>query len=109
LWGLFRPNLKYEGYDFLILEGQAPSPVYLYIRDDQVELSLAEHLWGKWSTDTEHALRKELGEVDSLDDWQLSDLSVVCIGLAGENLVRFACIMAAGRSGLGAVMGRART
>jgi len=108
--GYFGPNLKFAGYDFLILEGRAPSPVYLYIRDDQVELRKADHLWGKWTTDTEHALRKELGETDALDDWQLSDLSVVCIGPAGENLVRFACIMAdggraAGRSGLGAVMG----
>lgn len=108
--GYFGPNLKYAGYDFLILEGRAPSPVYLYIRDDRVELRDAEHLWGKWSTDTEEALRNEMGEADALDEWQLRDLSVVCIGPAGENRVRFACIMAdggraAGRSGLGAVMG----
>jgi len=106
--GYFGPNLKYAGYDFLILEGKASSPVYLYIRDEQVELRPAEHLWGLWSTATEHALRQELSE--TLDDWQLNDLSIVCIGPAGENGVRFACIMAdggraAGRSGLGAVMG----
>ena len=92
------------------MKARAPAPVYLYIRDDQVELRKADHLWGKWTTDTEHALRKEMGEKDSLDHWELADLSVVCIGPAGENLVRFACIMAdggraAGRSGLGAVMG----
>ena len=106
--GYFGPNLKFAGYDFLILEGRSPSPVYLYIRDDVVELRPAEHLWGKWCTDTEHALREELS--DTMDHWELSDLSVVTIGPAGENLVRFACIMAdggraAGRSGLGAVMG----
>ncbi|WP_051184627.1 aldehyde ferredoxin oxidoreductase family protein [Desulfatiglans anilini] len=106
--GYFGPNLKYAGYDFLILEGKASSPVYLYIRDEQVELRPAEQLWGLWSTATEHALRQELSA--ELDDWQLNDLSIVCIGPGGENLVRFACIMAdggraAGRSGLGAVMG----
>ena len=106
--GYFGPNLKYAGYDFLILEGRSSSPVYLYIRDDVVEIRPAEHLWGKWCTDTEHALREELS--DTMDEWQLSDLSIVTIGPAGENLVRFACIMAdlgraAGRSGLGAVMG----
>ena len=108
--GYFGPNLKYAGYDFLILEGKASRPVYLFIRDHRVELRDAAHLWGKWSTDTEEALREELRETDALDDWQLRDLSVVCIGPGGENIVRFACIMAdggraAGRSGLGAVMG----
>jgi len=85
----------------IILEGKAAKPCYLYIYNDQVELRDASQYWGKGVFETEDGLRKEVG---------LPNLRVACIGPAGENLVRFACIMndkhrAAGRSGVGAVMG----
>jgi aldehyde:ferredoxin oxidoreductase len=97
-WG---PELKCAGYDMIILEGRAPSPSYLWIYDDQVEIRDARHLWGKTVWETEEDLRRELGVPDTI---------IASIGPAGENLVRFACIMndlhrAAGRSGVGAVLG----
>ncbi len=97
-WG---PELKFAGYDMVILEGRAPKPVYLFIHDDHVELRDAAPYWGKRVGDTEDGLRRELG---------IPGLRVACIGPGGEKLVRFACIMndkhrAAGRSGVGAVMG----
>ena len=97
-WG---PELKFAGYDLLILENAAPRPSYLFIYDDYVELRDAGHLWGKGVFETEDTLREELG---------IPALRVATIGPAGENRVRFACIMndkhrAAGRSGVGAVMG----
>jgi len=106
--GYFGPNLKFAGYDLLIIEGQSSEPVYLFIRDDVVEIRPAEKLWGKWATETERLIRSEMSE--DFDEWELNNMSIVTIGPAGENLVKFACIMsdggrAAGRSGLGAVMG----
>ncbi|MCP4191891.1 MAG: aldehyde ferredoxin oxidoreductase family protein [Planctomycetaceae bacterium] len=97
-WG---PELKFAGYDLLILEGAAPKPSYLYIYDDQVEVRDASEYWGQGVWKTEDGLRRDLG---------IPQLRVACIGQAGENRVRFACIMndkhrAAGRSGVGAVMG----
>ncbi len=99
--GYWGPELKFAGYDMLILEGRASSPCYLWIYDDGVELRDAGELWGKTVWETEEALRAELGVPDTI---------IASIGPAGENLVRFACIMndlhrAAGRSGVGAVMG----
>ena len=98
--GSFGPELKYAGYDMVILEGKAPKPVYLWIQDGQVELRDAAHLWGKDVPETTDLLRAETDE----------EAKVACIGPAGENLVLFASIMnemhrAAGRSGVGAVMG----
>lgn len=97
-WG---PELKFAGYDMLILEGKSPKPVYLSIYNDQVELRDASHLWGKGVFETEDELRESTGQ---------PGLRVAAIGQAGEKLVKFACIMndkhrAAGRSGVGAVMG----
>ncbi len=99
--GYWGPQLKFAGYDMLILEGKASSPCYLWIYNDTVEIRDAAHLWGKTVWETEEELRSELGVPDSV---------IASIGPAGENLVRFACIMndlhrAAGRSGVGAVMG----
>jgi aldehyde:ferredoxin oxidoreductase len=98
--GVFGPGLKYAGYDAVIVEGKAQKPVYLWIKDDQVEIRDASHIWGKWVPDTTEAVRAET------DD----DASVACIGPAGEKLVLFASIQnemhrAAGRGGMGAVMG----
>jgi aldehyde:ferredoxin oxidoreductase len=97
-WG---PELKFAGYDLLIVEGRAEHPVYLFLYDDVVEVRDARGLWGKGTADTEDSIREELG---------VPNARVACIGPAGENLVRFACIIndkhrAAGRSGVGAVMG----
>jgi aldehyde:ferredoxin oxidoreductase len=97
-WG---PELRFAGYDMVIVEGRASKPVWLFIYDDHVELRDAQHLWGKTVGETEDGLRRELG---------IPGLRVACIGPGGEKQVRFACIMndkhrAAGRSGVGAVMG----
>lgn len=98
--GHFGPELKYAGYDGIIFEGKSDKPVYLYINDDDVQLRSAEHLWGKTVFDTTDELLKETEE----------DARVACIGPGGELKVLFATVMndkhrAAGRSGLGAVMG----
>jgi aldehyde:ferredoxin oxidoreductase len=97
-WG---PELKFAGYDLLIIEGRAEKPRYLFIYDDHVELRDASLFWGQGVNATEDGLRKQLA---------IPDLRVACIGPAGENRVRFAAILndkhrAAGRSGVGAVMG----
>ena len=97
-WG---PELKFAGYDLLILEGKAAKPSYLYIYDDTVEVRDASAYWGQTVSKTEDGLREELG---------IPALRIACIGPAGEKLVKFACIMndkhrAAGRSGVGTVMG----
>lgn len=94
-------DLKKSGYDGVIIQGKAEKPVYLWISDDKVEIKDAEHLWGKETLDTVASIRQELGD---------SKASVITIGPAGEKLVKLACIMsddsrAAGRCGLGAVMG----
>ena len=97
-WG---PELKFAGYDMVILEGRAERPCYLLVDDDRVEIRDAAGVWGKVVSETEDAIRDETG---------MPELRLAGIGPAGENLVRFACIVndkhrAAGRSGVGAVMG----
>ena len=99
--GFWGPELKFAGYDMVIITGRAPSPVYLWIYDDDVRLISAGPIWGKTIWETEDVIRTETGVPDSV---------IASIGPAGENLVRFACIVndlhrAAGRSGVGAVMG----
>lgn len=94
-------ELKYAGYDMLIIEGRAEKPVYLWIQDDTVEIRDASPLWGKSTFETRSMVEREVGDPDAC---------LAMIGPAGENLVRFANIMmdigrAAGRSGMGAVMG----
>lgn len=98
--GTWGPALKYAGYDVLIVEGRAPKPIYIWIKDDKVEIRDATRIWGKTVPDTSDAIRADTDP----------DAHVACIGPAGENQVLFACIMndlhrAAGRSGVGAVMG----
>ena len=94
-------QLKYAGYDAIIIEGKAHTPVYLWIRDDKVEIRDALPLWGKTTWETLDGIRKDLGD---------ETLHTVSIGPAGENLVRGACVIqdkgrAFGRCGTGAVMG----
>lgn len=98
--GYWGAELKFAGYDVIIIEGKADSPVYINIEDGSVEIKDASHLWGKVVSETTSALEKVHGE----------KVKVAAIGPAGENLSKLACIMndlarAAGRSGVGAVMG----
>lgn len=98
--GHFPAELKKTGHDGIIFEGAAPAPVYLWIDGDHAELRSAEHLWGMTTHETDDCLLKETHE----------KARTSVIGPAGERLVRFASIMndrdrAAGRSGVGAVMG----
>jgi len=98
--GHFGAELKFAGFDLIVIEGKSKEPVYLYIEGGKVEIRDAKHLWGKT---THEATDQILSETDM-------DARVACIGPAGEKLVRFACIIndkhrAAGRSGVGAVMG----
>ncbi|MDO8472638.1 MAG: aldehyde ferredoxin oxidoreductase family protein [Dehalococcoidia bacterium] len=97
-WG---SELRRAGYDVVIIEGKAERPVYLWINDGVATLRDARHLWGKTTKETQLSIRQELGD---------DKVRVAMIGPAGEKLVRYACIMhglfdAAGRGGLGAVMG----
>jgi len=99
--GFWGAELKRTGYDAIIIEGKAEKPVYLWVHDGEAEIKDASHLWGKKTKETQQTIRDELG--DNL-------IRVASIGLAGEKLVRYACIMnglydAIGRGGLGAVMG----
>jgi len=98
--GGFASQLKYAGYDGLVIKGKAKSPVYLWIDDDEIVLKDASKYWGKTSSETQRAIRAELRD---------RSISVLPIGPAGENLVRFSGVVidsrAAGRGGAGAVMG----
>ncbi len=98
--GYFGPHLKFAGYDGVFFSGASERPVYLHIDNGQAQLKDAGHLWGKDSFETEDALRAELGK----------DVEIACIGQAGEKLSLISGVMnnkgrAAGRSGVGAIMG----
>jgi aldehyde:ferredoxin oxidoreductase len=97
-WG---PELKFAGFDHIIVTGRADRPVYLWIRDDRVEVRDARHLWGRTTWETEDLIKQELAQPTA---------QIASIGPAGENRVRIAGIIsnlcrAAARTGLGAVMG----
>ena len=99
--GYWGAELKHAGYDAIIIEGKATKPVYLSIVDGQAEIKDASHLWGKNTADVDKALKEEMGD---------RNVRVAQIGPAGENLVRYACVIndirhACGRCGMGAVMG----
>jgi len=99
--GFWAAELKRAGYDAIIVEGKADKPVYLWVQDGEASIRDASHLWGKETKETETAVRDELGD---------NRVQLALIGPGGENKVRYACIMhglhdAAGRGGLGAVMG----
>src|SRR5512145_430934 len=99
--GFFGAEMKFAGWDMIIFEGRAPKPVYLFVENERAELRDAAHLWGRSCWETEETIRHELQ--DPL-------VRISSIGRAGENQVLFACIVndlhrAAGRSGVGAVMG----
>ncbi len=95
-WGV---TLKYAGYDALVIQGKSDTPVYIYIKNDTVEIRDASQLWGKTAFETTDTLKEEQGK----------EFSVLTMGQAAENLVIFATILAedgsSGSAGLGAVMG----
>ena len=99
--GFLGPELKYAGWDAVVVTGRSPTPVYLTINDQNVVLRDASHLWGLMASRTEEVIRQ---------DWGDSQVKTAVIGPAGENLVRIAGIQitpqrSAARCGLGAVMG----
>ena len=99
--GFFGSELKAAGFDALIIEGRSAKPVYLFIQDGRVHFKDASAIWGKSTAEAQAEIRGELNERHS---------RIALIGQAGENLVRYACILnelkfAHGRGGLGAVMG----
>ncbi|MGQ4870828.1 MAG: aldehyde ferredoxin oxidoreductase family protein, partial [Candidatus Thorarchaeota archaeon] len=99
--GFFGPEMKYAGFDMLVIRGQSPKPVYLLLCDGEAELRDASHLWGRETNVTTKMIREELRD---------PSVETAVIGPAGENRVLYACVIidmyrAAGRTGLGAVMG----
>ena len=99
--GHFAPELKYAGFDGLIIEGQSEKPVFLLITNDKVAILDAGDIWGKTTGETEDILKQRLGD---------SRIRIASIGPAGENLVKGACLIvdrarAAGKGGCGAVLG----
>ncbi|MHA1246632.1 MAG: aldehyde ferredoxin oxidoreductase family protein [Candidatus Thorarchaeota archaeon] len=99
--GFLGPELKYAGYDMLVVEGRSDRPVYLLIQDEHVEVGNAADLWGMRTDEVTAAIRRETGDPET---------QIAAIGPAGEKLVKFAAIIvnnarAAGRTGMGAVLG----
>jgi aldehyde:ferredoxin oxidoreductase len=99
--GFFTPELAWAGFHHLVIKGKAKNPVYIWIRNGEIEIRDASHLWGKSVTETQWAIRKELND---------DEVKCAVCGPAGENLVRYANVMtgiknSAGRTGMGAVMG----
>ena len=97
-WGA---ELKYAGYDQVVIQGRAKKPVYIWIDDDKVEIRDASHLWGKFPREADQMIKEEVGD---------EDIHIMMIGPAGENMCRFACTFndvwrAAGRTGTGGVIG----
>ncbi len=99
--GFFASEIKRAGYDTIVIHGKSPTPVYLWIHNDQLEIRDASHLWGKGTGETQRVLRKELRN---------EKIQIICIGPAGENKVYHASIehgngSSASRGGAGAIMG----
>lgn len=99
--GFWMVQLKRAGFDHIIVEGRADRPVYLWVHDGEAEIRDADHLWGRETAEVQETIREEL------DD---DAVRVTQCGRAGENLVRFACVVNdlthfSGRTGMGAVMG----
>jgi len=98
--GYFPVELKFAGYDALIIEGKSETPTYVWIKDGEVKFRSAKKLWGMKTTDTQQIIKNELHD---------QNIRIACIGPAGENQIKIASIInewrAVGRKGLGAVMG----
>ncbi len=99
--GFFGPEIRFAGYDGIVVTGRASSPAYVVIEDDRVEIRDAGRFWGMGTDEFDRAIIDELGD---------RGFRTCCIGRAGENLVEYACVIstaarAAGRGGAGCVMG----
>ncbi len=99
--GFWGPELKFSGFDAVVIRGKSEQPVYLYINDGEISIRDARHVWGKITGETQETIREELGEPKA---------RLLLIGPGGENLVKYACILneckhVNGRGGAGAVMG----
>jgi aldehyde:ferredoxin oxidoreductase len=99
--GYFGPELKFAGFEHLVIKGASKKPVYLWVHDGEIEIKDAAHLWGKDTFETQQMIREEQ------DD---EEIKIGCIGIAGENLVRLANFRtgpkdAAGRTGTGCIAG----
>jgi len=99
--GFFAPELAWSGFHHLVIRGRAEKPSYLFIHDGEIEIRDAKGIWGKSVTETQWAIRDELGD---------PEVKCLVIGPAGENLVRFANVMtgikdSGGRTGMGCIMG----
>jgi aldehyde:ferredoxin oxidoreductase len=99
--GFFGAEMRRAGFDAIVVRGQSPTPVYLWVHDGEAEIRPADHLWGMMTLECQEAVRAELGERAA---------RLAMIGPGGEKLVRYACVIndlkhAAGRTGMGAVMG----
>lgn len=99
--GFFAPELRWAGFDHLVIKGRAEKPVYLWIHNGDIEVRDASGIWGETVWDAQDAIKKELRD---------EEVQILTIGPAGEKLVRFANVMtghknAGGRSGMGALMG----
>jgi aldehyde:ferredoxin oxidoreductase len=99
--GFFAPELRWAGFDHLVITGKAEKPAYIWMNNDKIEIRDASHLWGMSTYDAQDLLREELND---------DETQIMCTGPAGENLIRFANVRsgrknAGGRTGMGAVMG----
>lgn len=99
--GFFGPELRFAGFDHLVVRGKAPKPVYLWVHNGEIQIRDAESVWGSDALEAQELIRQDLGD---------PDVKVLTIGAAGENLVRFANVRtgpknAGGRTGMGALMG----
>ena len=102
--GFFGPEFRFAGFDHLIIQGKSDHPIYLWIKNGDIEIRDASELWGLDISKTQHGIRQELGD---------DDIQVIAIGLAGENRVRFATAGTGIRNpitctGMGALMGSKR-
>ena len=99
--GFFGPELRFAGYSQLVISGKHDNPVYLFIDDENIQLKDASQLWGKGNMETQEMIKEEIGDPKA---------KIVCIGPAGERLVRYSVIFhtphnLAARVGVGTVMG----
>ncbi len=99
--GFFAPELRWAGFDHLVIKGKAKDPVYIWINNGEIQIRDAKNVWGTGIYDTQDIIRKELRD---------EEVQCLCIGPGGERLVRFANVMtghknSGGRSGMGAILG----
>jgi aldehyde:ferredoxin oxidoreductase len=99
--GFFTPELRWAGFDHLVITGKSPKPVYLFVHNGKIEIRDAKNVWGQYVADTQRIIRDELGD---------REVKTLTIGPGGEKMVRFANVMtgpknSGGRTGMGAVLG----